>query len=312
MLARRALDSLAALAGTTNLVLASPPPIASILAPEFPGARWLMTGGHGAEEARHLGLAFHQAHIERLILFPDSFSSRVTAFYSGAHERIGHGPRGWDLEAALGLTKSVPRRKRGERHLEEEYLDLARAAGGEVRTPRRLTLAPEAQASADGLLAGVSEPLILAPGARYGPAKRWPAARFAEVARAWRRGGVVVVGDQGDREETSAVSSLLEGRVLDLTGKTDLPTLAGVLARAAVVVSNDSGAAHVAAALGRPTVIVFGSTDPGWTAPRGEHVTVIQDLVRCSPCFRSECPLEDAYACLRIVESDRVIRALPQ
>jgi heptosyltransferase-2 len=311
MLARRALDSLAALGGGTNLVLASPPAIASLLAPEFPGATWLPTRGHGFVEARQLGLAFHQARIERLILFPDSFSSRVTAFYSEARERIGHGPRGWDLEAALALTRSVPRRRRGERHLEEEYLDLARAAGGDVQTPRCLIVTPEAQASADTLLAGVTKPLILAPGARYGPAKRWAPERFAEVARAWR-GQVVLVGDEGDAGETSAVRSHLDKSALDLTGKTDLPTLAAVLARAAAVVSNDSGAAHVAAALGRPTIIVFGSTDPSWTAPRGDHVTVIRDPVRCSPCFRSVCPLEDAYACLRIVESDGVIRALPQ
>ena len=75
-------------------------------------------------------------------------------------------------------------------------------------------------------------------------------------------------------------------------------------------VSNDSGAAHVAAALGRTTVVIFGSTDPRWTAPRGEHVRALWDRVRCAPCFRTHCPYEDAYACLRIVESRDVIEAL--
>lgn len=310
MLARRAVDTLAARGG--EMIFAAPQPIATLLAPDYPGARWLSTNGHGFEAARRLGLTFREAHPDLLVVFPNSLSSRVTAMYSGARERIGHGPRGADFEAVLGLTKRVPLRPRGERHLEEEYLDLARAAGGEVMPARSLTVAPDAQARADELLRGVSEPLVLAPGARYGPAKRWPAARFAEVARAWRRGGVVLVGDEGDREETSAVSSLLEGKALDLTGKTDLPTFAGLLARAAAVLSNDSGAAHVAAALGRPTLIVFGSTDPRWTKPRGDHVTGFWDRVRCSPCFRSACPIEDAYACLRIVESKQVIEALPQ
>src|SRR5262249_30364548 len=133
MLARRALDSLAALGGPANLLLVAPPAIASILTRDYPGARWLTTPGHGLEQARRIGLAFRQARVDRLVLFPDSFSSRVTAFYSGARERTGHGPHGANLEAGFALTKRVPRRRRGERHLEEEYLDLARAAGGEAR-----------------------------------------------------------------------------------------------------------------------------------------------------------------------------------
>jgi heptosyltransferase-2 len=309
MLARRALDSLVALGEATSTTFVATPSLASILSADYPGVRWLTTSGHGFEEARRIGLALRKPRLEKLVLFPDSLSSRVTAFYSEARERIGHGPRGWHIEAAFALTKRVPLQRRGERHLEEEYLDLARVAGGQSPPARVLLVGAEAQARADELLHGVTEPLVLAPGARYGPAKRWAPERFAEVGNAWQRGSVVLVGEAGDGTD---VAPLLRVPVLDLTGMTDLPTLAGVLARAAAVLSNDSGAAHVAAALRRPTIIVFGSTEPRWTAPRGDHVTVVRDPVRCSPCFRRACPYEDAYACMRIVESWRVIRALPQ
>jgi heptosyltransferase-2 len=309
MLARRALDSLVALGEPASTIFVSTPAIASVLTPDYPRVRWLTTSGHGLEEARRIGLALHAQRVRRLVLFPDSFSSRLTAFYSGARERIGHGPRGWNLEAMFALTRRVPLVRRGGRHLEEEYLDLARAAGGQSPPARALMVAPDALAKADELLADAAEPLVLAPGARYGPAKRWAPERFAEVANSWTRGPVVLVGEAGDGSE---VMALLKAPALDLTGQTDLPTLAGVLARATAVLSNDSGAAHVAAALGRPTIIVFGSTEPRWTAPRGDHVTVIRDPVRCSPCFRRACPYEDAYACMRIVESWRVIRALPR
>jgi len=292
-------------------VFASTPMIASLLSVDYPRVRWLSTSGHGSGEARRLGLALRHERVDRLVLFPDSLSSRITGLYSGARERIGHGTRGGNLEATIGLTRRVPRRPRGERHLEEEYLDLARAAGVEALPPRPLALEPAAVARAAELLHDVADPLILAPGARYGPAKRWPASRFAQVARAWP-GSVVLVGGAEDAADTAAVRETLGEPVLDLTRKTDLPTLAAVLARASAVVSNDSGAAHVAAALGRPTVVVFGSTDPRWTAPRGEHVRVLWDRVRCAPCFRTRCPYEDAYACLRIIESDRVIEALPR
>lgn len=311
MLARRALDALGARAGRESLILAAPAAIASILEPDYPGAGWLPVEGRGLAGARRLGLAFRQAKIDRLVLFPSSLSSRITALYSGARERIGHGPRDWDLEALVGLTQRVSSGRRGARHLEEEYLDLARAAGGETGAARRLRVAPEAKAKAEDLLSNLGDFLALAPGARYGPAKRWAPDRFAQVARAWKRGPVVLVGQAADAPATSAVASLLHGAVVDLTAKTDLPTLAAVLERAALVVSNDSGAAHVAAALARPTIIIFGSTDPRWTAPRGDHVTWIWDRVHCAPCFRKECPYEDAYACLRIVESDRVIAMLP-
>ena len=288
-------------------MLAAPPAFATLLALDHPQARWL-PAGHGLGAAWTLGQAWKKAGVRRVVLFPSSLSSRIAGLVSGARERIGFGG---DAEADLGLTRRVPRRLRGERHLEDEYLDLAQAAGGNLAPARALT-PPEgaASAAASFLPPDAGELLVLAPGARYGPAKRWPIERFAAVARAWTRGRAVIVGGKEDAAEGAALASRLGEAGLDLSGRTDLPALAGVLSRAAAVVSNDSGVAHLAAALGRPTVVVFGSTDPRWTAPRGPSVRVIWDRVACSPCFRRTCPYVDAYACLRIIGPEQVVAEL--
>lgn len=287
-------------------MLAAPSAFATLLGTDHPQARWL-AAGHGLGDAWTLGRAWKRAGVKRVVLFPSSLSSRLAGLVSGARDRIGFGG---DAEADVGLTRRVPRRLRGEKNLEDEYLDLAQAAGGELAPPRALTPPEGAAQAAASLLSDAGEPLVLAPGARYGPAKRWPIERFAAVAQAWKRGRAVIVGGREDAADGAALAGRLGDAALDLSGRTDLPALAGVLARAAAVVSNDSGVAHLAAALGRLTVVVFGSTDPRWTAPRGPHVRVIWDRVSCSPCFRRTCPYVDSYACLRIVEARRVVAEL--
>ena len=302
------------MSGPASLVVASPRSIADLLALDYPKASWLITG-HGFQAARQLAQAWKRERVDRVVLFPTSFSSRWAGLWSGARERIGHGPRPSgrrEWEAAFGLTRVVPRVARGERHLEEEYLDLARALGAETMPSRTLSLSERASSTAQAWLHDAGEALVLAPGARFGPAKRWPAKRYAEVARSWTKGSVVLVGGEEDKDDVHAVARSLEKTPINLAGKTSLPELAAVLARAAAVVSNDSGVAHLAAAVGAPSVTVFGSTDPRWTAPRGERSRVIWERVSCAPCFRRRCPYVDAYACLRVVQAGRVVEALPR
>jgi heptosyltransferase-2 len=154
---------------------------------------------------------------------------------------------------------------------------------------------------------------VVSPGARYGPAKRWDPRRFAasagRITTRLERAGVVLVGEGADIAACDQVADGIETEGIQLAGRTDLEELAGVLAGADAVLANDSGTAHLAAALGRPTVVIFGSTEPLWTAPRGERVAVARERVRCSPCFRRRCPLIDANACLRMVEPSAVVDA---
>jgi heptosyltransferase-2 len=244
-------------------------------------------------------------------------SARLHAFAAGIPRRFGLGGESGD---AL-LTHRAPRAARGERHLEDEYLDLASLAGA-AAVPR-IALAPpdDARERVRARLAqegAGAELLVLAPGARYGPAKRWPPERFAAACEAWLARGAgrtaVLVGGEEDRPETSAVraASAPAARILDWTGKTTLPELLALAAAAAAVLSNDSGVAHLAAAAGRPTVAVFGSTDPRWTAPRGPFAHVVTRPPACSPCFLRTCRIAERYLCLRAIGPEDVLAALPQ
>ncbi len=318
LLARRAVDALAAAHAPEALTIAAPPAIVQLLAGDHPRAAWLATG-HGLGAALALADAWKRTGIEQTISFPTSFSSRLAGWRSGARGRLGLGPRPVgrrEPEASLWLTRAVARAARGERHLEDEYCDLAAAGGGAPAARRRLTPPPAAAEAAAALLGdrGEAPYVAVAPGARYGPAKRWPAERFARAAdlAAAALGGaaVVLVGEAADAAACAQVRDRLAAPPADLSGRTDLPTLAGVLAGARGVLANDSGAAHLAAALGVPTAVLFGSTDPRWTAPRGPAVAILWHRLRCAPCFRRTCPWVDGYACLRVLDPEAAAAAL--
>ena len=154
----------------------------------------------------------------------------------------------------------------------------------------------------------------MAPGAAYGGAKRWPAAHFAEVAtklvREQRR-QCVLIGSNADGVTTRRVRALvpedIRGEIVDLAGATTLDTLAGVLALASACVSNDSGAMHLAGAVGVPLAALFGPTRERETAPlarRGRRVEVLINHVWCRPCMLRECPLD--HRCLQGLPPERV------
>jgi heptosyltransferase-2 len=158
--------------------------------------------------------------------------------------------------------------------------------------------------------------VVFAPGAAFGSAKRWPPERVGVVMAAiTREAGVrpVLVGSAADRETAAAVgrAAAISGvtSILDLTGTTDLPTLAAVLARAAAVVSNDSGAMHIAAAVGVPVAGIFGPTNDQRTSPlpHPSHApaALIAGDAWCRPCELRRCPID--HRCMRSISADRVI-----
>jgi len=153
----------------------------------------------------------------------------------------------------------------------------------------------------------------VAPGASFGPAKQWGPERFAKAAQdsAARGLSIVLVGSRDDTAVAQSTIRALEGASThDLTGETDLSTLVGVLAGADVVLSNDSGVMHLAAALGRPTIGIFGSTSPVWTSADAPWVRNLYAAYPCSPCFRRTCPI--GYGCLRSIDPSDVARAALQ
>jgi heptosyltransferase II len=162
-------------------------------------------------------------------------------------------------------------------------------------------------------------PLVaLAPGAAYGGAKRWPPSYFAAVVDALASDGVdsVIVGTDADAATAIEVARAVRGRagspamgsLHDVSGRTDLPTLAGLLANCRALVTNDSGAMHLAAAVGVPVAAVFGPTDDRATRPLGDAHAVLTHPVWCRPCMLRECPLD--HGCMRGISPAAVVAAL--
>jgi heptosyltransferase-2 len=252
---------------------------------------------------------------DALLLLTNSFGSAWLARRSGTPERWGYraAGRGWLL------TRGVPRPK-GAVHQIEYYLALARGLG--IDTPDlasatpSLTPSPAARAKADVLLAaaGVDPRATIvgfAPGAAYGQAKRWPPERVAQVIAALARQGViaVLVGARADRPTARAIESTLPPGtpIVDLIGRTSLRELVGVVARCAAFVSNDSGAMHVAAALGVPLTAIFGPTDERATAPAGRADVILRDVF-CRPCMLRDCPID--HRCMKRIDVDSVLTSV--
>lgn len=250
------------------------------------------------------------------LLLTDSFSSALLVLLAGIPLRIGYAAEGRTLLLTKRVRREAPSRFTARA---DEYRALARAAGlvVESRTPS-LSVTVGERRSAHELLSrsGVSDAVgsvVVAPGAAYGPAKQWGADRFGEAAatiaapRGWP---VLTVGSAADRAAGAAVTARVRAagaNAFDLTGVTSLAELVGILAESSLVLTNDSGVMHLAAALGRPTVALFGSTSPVWTSASAPWVANLYAAYPCSPCYRRTCPI--GYGCLRAIHPSRAIEA---
>jgi heptosyltransferase-2 len=260
--------------------------------------------------SRDVVAAIRAGAFDRAVLFPNSFRSAWQVWRAHVPERWGYAAAG---RGPL-LTRRARRRRAG--HQAEYYRALAEGLGfAPDETLPRIAASEESRARA-GALVGPAEgrPLVgVAPGAAYGEAKQWPPDRLAAVAArliAEHGVAVVAVGAQHDRDAARAIESWLRlhapgalGRFLDLTGRTSVGVLIGLIARMAAFIPNDSGAMHVAAALGRPVVALFGPTDERRTRPLGD-ATVLTASVFCRPCLLRECPID--HRCMKRLSVDAV------
>ncbi|MHC4251773.1 MAG: lipopolysaccharide heptosyltransferase II [Planctomycetota bacterium] len=272
-----------------------------------------------------LARAMRAQEYRAAVMFPNSFGSALAAWRACVPERIGTPLH----SRGLLLTKKVEPQGPAE-HLAEAYVRLAEAAAGmrlKAADPDASIELPEAvRARARALLedAGLdvgsgthaARFVAMAPGAAYGPAKQWGEANFASVARHVAKGtgaATVVVGTRADSGAAAEIARLAGGqegaRVVDLTGRTGLVELAGVISLASGFVGNDSGAAHLAAALGVPTVAVYLSTDPVRTGQRGPRVRLVAADLECRPCMRRWCP-GGHYRCRDAVAPELVAERL--
>ncbi len=242
------------------------------------------------------------------LVLPPSFSS-AWRLPGGIPLRAGFAAEG----RSWLLTHALKRPARGEMHLSQEYLGLGEPLG--VRPVPLPALLPgpedirEAEARRRHIGLGGRPHVVLAPGAAYGPAKRWPEERFATLGQRLAERGlaVLVCGAAEDREIARRIAGAIGSTARAIAGQTSLEEQLALCATARATISNDSGLAHLAAATGVPTVVIFGSTSSAWTAPLGARVAVVQRAPVCSPCFQHTCRI--GYRCLEAIAVEDVERA---
>ncbi len=271
--------------------------------------------------ADNLGLKWRAArelvssHFDCAILLQNAFEAAAITFLARIPERIGYARDG----RSLLLTRAIPVPRVGEipPHQRFYYLELLRRAGileSYCGNPE-IHLHSATQAREIGAAkfreAGLGEFVIgVSPGAAYGSAKRWMPERFAQTADLVARelgACVAVFGSTQERELCSSVTAAIHARAHNFAGETSLAEFIDLAAACRVYLSNDSGAMHIASALGVPTVSIFGATDEAATGPTGPLARVVREPVECSPCLKRECPID--HRCMTRIEAARVAKA---
>jgi lipopolysaccharide heptosyltransferase II len=238
-----------------------------------------------------------RTRFDAAILFTNSTRSTLEFWLAGIPRLVGF--KG-SLRSKL-LHQLAPEQKLGTppEHQANKYLRLARHCGAKTDDPK--LFAPGSPVAAhDGMVR-----VGICAGAEYGQAKRWPLERFAEVANAIPQVEWVLFGAPGEAAMGEQLSSMLRVKHLNLVGKTSLDDLIHCLRECTLLVSNDTGTMHLAAALGVPTVSIFGSTEPILTGPLGPQHSIVRHHVPCSPCFKRECPFGH-YECMTKIEPGEV------
>jgi heptosyltransferase-2 len=264
---------------------------------------------------RRLRVARRIADADTVVVLPNSFGAALLAFASGAANRIGYARRG----RARLLTQAVPAPRVNGRFqpiaMERYYLDLAIALGcPDLGTAIELPRDPGAERACDALLARVGiradRPLVgIAPGAAFGPSKLWPTRSFAEVAAGLAADGAQVALIHGPGEEHLAreiLDAAAGATLFDLGGSSlTLDLLKSIVARSSLVICNDAGARHVAAAFEVPCLVLMGPTSLAYTNLNLKKTRVLREPVECSPCHRKVCPID--HRCMTRLSPARVL-----
>jgi len=266
------------------------------------------------EDARDILSELRAQKFDTALLLQNAFQAAWFVWRAGIPERIGYARDG----RSLLLTKALPAPKPGEIPMHEQYyyLELLRRAGWLDSLPNESFIklhVPEEnhRRAAEFLLSqGVKSDglrIAIGAGASYGSAKCWPPDRFAELAnrlQAKAQADVILFGTPAEASVASAIAAGMNHPPTDLTGKTSIHDLPALLSQCHLFIGNDSGAMHVAAAVGLPVVAVFGPTDPFGTAPVTPRCTVVQEKPYCSPCFLRRCPTD--HRCMTRVTPEAV------
>lgn len=277
--------------------------------------------GHGELQLgrrRRLGRALRPEAFTTAIILPNSFKSALIPFHAGIPRRIG-----WRGEWRNLLLSDCRRLdKAAFPQMVQRFAALALPPGA---TPPSVIPPPALVVDADNARASLARfnlseaapVLAICPGAEYGESKQWPPMHFAELSNHYLAQGwqVWIFGSANDQLAAESVLADIESEFLphlhNLAGRTALGEAIDLLDRAAVVASNDSGLMHIAAALGKPVVALYGSTSPDFTPPLAERVKLLHTDIECRPCFKRECPYGHRR-CLVDLGPERAVAAVQE
>jgi heptosyltransferase-2 len=277
------------------------------------------TGEHRGWSGREKLIANLRARkFDVALLLQNAFDAAWLAWRAQIPQRIGYAR---DARSLL-LTKAIPVPRPGEipPHEKLYYLELLRRAGWLAQLPDEPHIAlrvPDAarQRASQTLLEAGSGPharrIAVGAGASYGSAKCWPPDRFAKALNALLShadADIILFGTPSELPVSAAIAAELHHAAINLTGKTSIADLPALLSQCHLFLGNDSGAMHVAAAVGLPIVAIFGPTDPEGTAPVTPRLTIVQQKPYCSPCFLRRCPTD--HRCMTAVTPSMVESAL--
>jgi len=260
-----------------------------------------------------LGMQLRSRYYDQAIVLPNSLKSALVPFFAGIPIRTG-----FVGEMRYGLLNDARKLDKNALPLMvERFAQLAELPREAISRPLpqpRLLVSDEQKKSVlakHGLT--IEKPVaIFCPGAEYGPAKRWPIPYFAELAQRLQQQGyaVWITGSQKDREIGDKIMALGNADTRNLCGTTDLADAVALLSCASLVVTNDSGLMHVAAALDRPMLALYGSSSPNFTPPLSKNAHILKIDLPCSPCFKRECPLKH-FKCMTNLTPQMVAEHIP-
>ena len=292
----------------TATLLKAMPEVNDVVVNPFPHGELDLMG------RRRLGIQLREAHYDQAILLPNSLKSALVPFFANIPQRTG-----FIGEMRYGLLNDA--RKLDKRALPlmvERFAQLAESAGDPIprplANPRLAVSVALRDATLQRLGLTLDQPVaVFCPGAEYGPAKRWPVAYYAETAQHLAGKGfqIWLIGSGKDREVAEQIVALGNPAARNLCGSTDLQDAIALLSCANLVISNDSGLMHLAAALDRPMLAIFGSSSPEFTPPLSKQALVVRLDIACSPCFKRVCPLGH-FNCMNHLTPDRVWEKIRQ
>lgn len=270
-------------------------------------------GVFGWSMRRKLGKQLKQHGYDQAIVLPNSWKSALIPWFAGIPVRTG-----WRGEMRYGLLNDIRTLdKSALPMMVQRFVSLAYPASQSNAAPSYMPPLMQASTVSNAVNPTLSlgqKRLILCPGAEFGPAKQWPPEYYAALAQRFLEQGwqVLVLGSKADQATAAEIANTItidKSQFFNLTGQTQLEDAIDLLATADQVVSNDSGLMHIAAALQRPLLVIYGPTSPAFTPPLADNAQTVQIDVECGPCFQRTCP-EGHHRCMRDLMVDQALTAI--